>query len=445
MAVGAIHSLITADNSDYRAALHAMESDTGRSMGRIGGIVKSQTKGWRDLASAAAGVGAGIGVAFGAFRVGQQLREVFDEQSRVNRAVETERDLRAQATLQIEKALRLQRERLGDAKAPGANLASVVDTSSLIAAEIAKAQARAREAAGELLALQDLFGQDGTIFGFDLRDAAGLRATIDEATSSARYFADAMRESNAQMEKAAELDRKLAEAEALKGRMEREASRRSMERGDRVAILQLEGREIEALREQERQRFRDALEAITKLEAASGASDDMARERAQRRHDEEMERIGREAGARAKAQDMANDLSGMELDAQEARLSGDTERAKILEEEVRLRREIETIRNAGGLSDQEKNRRIEQAGRISALRLGGEADGGRQRTVTASLEAGVQRTGGTLSQVFGGIGAFDVQKTIDQTTRKQLSVTEAIRTAIDTIVRGGLRTEARAV
>lgn len=428
---GAIHSLITADNSDFRASLAAMETDTGRAMGRVGGIVKTQTRGWRDLSGSILGVTAVTGLAAGAAVAATRgVIALLDTQERVTQAVRAERAERDHviaSAIRMERSLRVQLGLLQ--RAPNYdNARAVIDGQQ---AELKRLEEHAKGLEETVRGLQSV-GLEGL---GDWWDGTSRKATA--ARSAVDALAQSIGRNILLLERADELDRRAH----VESRVSAQMQKIGMESRLRGGLARNDGKDSDAQHIDERRRYTDEIDSIRKLEEAEGRRFTATRELADRFHQSEMDRIGREAEARERALRLSNELAGKTMDAEEARLNGDKERARILEEEVRLRREIEAIRGASGMSEAHRAEREAQAARISAKRLG-QVDAPRGDIVSASLESGVQRTGTLLGQVFGGAGRREVHPATEDSAKKQTTIQEGIAGMIQSIMRDGLSTTA---
>jgi hypothetical protein len=191
-----------------------------------------------------------------------------------------------------------------------------------------------------------------------------------------------------------------------------------------IEALRSAGHETEALLMAEELRHIQALEQVRKLAGAHQELYDELAQREQDQHERNMRNIDAEAAAarrrreeeqreRERVQAMDAELQRRRLDAEEARANGDDRRAKEIEEEIRLMRELEEIRRTEGIDDAERARREEQARRISAARLRAiaseeDAKASRnagatapQRGETFGIEAGIAKTDTLMRQVMG--------------------------------------------
>jgi colicin import membrane protein len=118
---------------------------------------------------------------------------------------------------------------------------------------------------------------------------------------------------------------------------------------------------------------------------------------------------------RERTQAMNAEMQRLRLEADEARANGDDRKAKEIEEEIRLMRELEEIRRTEGIDDAERARREEQARRISEARQRaieveegakrareqGAGAGARASSETFGIEAGIAKTDALMRQVMG--------------------------------------------
>lgn len=419
MAAGAIHSLITADNSDFKAALASVESDTGRVMGRVGGIFKAQTRGARDLSGAILGTAATMTlVAAAAYKVGGGISGLIHTQERVNALVRTEREERARVLEAVQATVRARSVALGMEAATPNSDALLADMTKVREA-LAKAQEESRLRSGDASLL---FGAESWAGGLvDVVDAmTGTGERAADAKKQVALLRDELGRLNKMAERAAELDR-IAQQNARQGRVN---EGRGLDRGMALALIRAEGRETEALREAERQRFGEQLEQITRLEAASGAAMEGRRAMAEALHKAEMDRIGREAGARERAARQSAAWAGMDADAVEARLLGHDKEAQKIQARIEHEKMLQSIRERSGIDERERSSRLAQADRIHTLRMAEIDRGGAGRTVTApTIEAGVVRSSALLGQVFGGAGAQSGEKPArEETAKKHLDI-----------------------
>lgn len=196
----------------------------------------------------------------------------------------------------------------------------------------------------------------------------------------------------------------------------------------RVETLRNEGRDTEALMEQERLNHADRLVRIRELAQGNQSVIDELDTAEHRRHESELGRIRREADARraederreaeerrrTERQEFESSFLSSSIEAENLRLRGMEKEADALEAQERTRRRIRDIEDREGLSDREKARLIRGEEENLGLRLAEIAAGGAGREPDASRRFGsVSATGlndrSIVAQSLGTSGGPRVQ------------------------------------